>query len=248
MRVDGSRTDSPAHGSRATGAAAHWAWTAAVVLLAALVAFAAERSGAPARGRPALPPALEATRWGIVDDAAGAARAWSALALRGRTLVLFTGRWPALRGEDLHRARQTGGAPGGHVTPDTAVLAATLDGVVRRLVVVMPPRAWQARLEAVAGAKQLVRDGRCFSLPFDALERRFCAAGAASPPGEPALVLIEPSFFAEPGTTAVDGWATGGGVALGLVATRDPVAGAPEREAAARLAAAVGAVPLESAR
>lgn len=228
------------------------AWAAALLVAAGAVALALEAAGHASRTTFVAPPEFGATRWAAVGDAGDAVRVWAEAEQRGRRLLLLTGRWAlvqSMRLDALEASTARGAAPD-LVDANTAIMATARTGIARDLQVVMPPDAWQRRLDEVAAAKELVRGERAFSVPYHGFRRRFALPGALEPPGEPALVLVEPSFFAPGAPDDPAAWlrARGVEVDLGLVALADPTATPDQLERAAAFARHAGAVAVEVAR
>ncbi len=230
-----------------------WLWTGGLAALALLALGGAEARGRGARTFFAPPPEFRGGRWAMVGDAGQAFRVWRAAGLHGRAALVLTGRWSRPRSlrERPPTPREMAAGPGGPaeaVDADSALFAAAQLGIARRLEVVLPPAVLERRLGEVAGRKELVRERGAYRLPYEAVERRFSAPEAFAPPGEPVLVLVEPSFFqaGAPGDPAA--WLASRGAAfdLGLVALEDPAADAGQREAARLFAAAQGAVFVEA--
>lgn len=236
------------------GLRARWAWSGVLAASAVLAALASDCHGLASRRPFEPPPDLRGVSWATVGDAADAYRVWEAAGVRGRRLVVLTGRWSKPRNlkerppapEEL--AAGSGG--GDIVDQDSALFAAAQSGIARRLDVVMPPSALDRRLAEVAGQKALERSGRAFRLPYEALERRFSAPEAFAAPSETVLVLVEPSWFQEGAPPDPAAWLAGLGARhdLALLALDDPAAGDEQRVRARRLGTVLGAQLLEVQR
>lgn len=226
-----------------------WSWALSLLALSVALAAAAEAHGRSARRTFAAPGELGGARWGTVAGAGDALRAWVAAGVRGRRLVVFTGRWTALPPAEADRLVRGAdeASTDERVDDDTALLLASRWGIARRLVVVMPPPAWRDRVEQLRAVKGFELTDGCASAPFMGLQRQFCLPEALPRSGEPALVLVEPSYFG-PGGGAPAPPVSGLDLDLGLVAETDPRATEPARARARDLAASLSAVQLETGR
>jgi hypothetical protein len=228
-------------------------WAVGLVIAGALVAASLHAWGRASRTSFDPPPGHE--RWAAVSDAAGAYRALRAAGVRGRRVVFLTGRWSRPRslwerpmaGEQLDAliARERT-----EVDSDSALFAAARDGIFRSFDVVMPPAALAKHLAEVAGRKELVRLEGGFSLPYDALERRFTRPDSLVAPLEPVVVVLEPSFFQDGAPARVADWLADRETRfdLAFIALDDAEATDAQRDVARALAASVHAVALEGAR
>ncbi|HTN51157.1 MAG TPA: hypothetical protein VML50_02040 [Anaeromyxobacter sp.] len=223
-------------------------WAAALTALAITLVPCLDALGRASRSPARLTPAPGSAPWVMVPDAASAYRLMSAAGVRGCWLVVLTGRWSRPRslwsrprpGEGFAAAAARARAV---VDADGALFALARDGIARRLDLVMPPAVLERRMAEVAGQKGLaVREGG-FSLPYDALERRFSVPDAFAAPREKVVVLVEPSFFQEGAPAEAASWLASRGtqVELGLIATDDGQSTAAQRAAALALGDAVGA-------
>jgi hypothetical protein len=200
------------------------------------------------------PPEMTGPPVAMVGDAADALRVWRTAGVRGRRLVVLTGQWSRPRDakarpptpEELSPRREGGDL----VDAGSAVYAAGVLGIARRMDVVMPAAAFTHRMGEVRGLKGLVREDGAFRLPYHGLERRFSTTAAFVAPTEPALVLVEPSWFTDGAGPEPLGWLAERGVKsdLALVAMDDPAATAKERLAAEAFGRAAGASFLEAER
>jgi hypothetical protein len=227
-------------------------WTSAIVLFTVAAAWCAEAKGHAARTTFSPPPEFGTVRWATVGDAGDAVRVWGEAGLHGRKVILLTGRWAQVKSmnREAVEAAAASGSSLDLLDADTAVLAAARSAIARELSVVMPPEAFQRRIDEVGGAKELSRGDGWFTLPFHGFARRFSVPGSVETPGEPVLALVEPSFFADGAPASPERWLRERGVEveLGLVALADPAATPEQRERAALFAQAAGAVSVEVAR
>jgi hypothetical protein len=228
------------------------AWMCAIAVLTAATAGYAEVRGREARTSFSPPAEFRGARWATVGDAGEAVRVWGEAGLRGRKVLLLTGRWARVKdlGRDVIEAAAAGQAPFDLIDADTAVLVAARSGIARDLQVVLPPAAYAQRLDEVRGAKEIRQGEGWLSLPFHGFERRFAVPAALAPPGEAVLALVEPSFFSDGAPQAPDQWLRERGVEveLGLVALSDPAATDAQRARAAAFAQGARAVAVEVAR
>jgi len=231
-------------------------WTAALVAVFAVAVAWTGAAGPGARATFEPPPDFNGRRWAVVRDAAEAFRAWSAAGVHGRRLVVFSGRWATVTPDTLPGAGtqpvpagaqvDETGLPTDLVDRDTALLAAARSGIAREVIAVMPPAAYAARRE-VASRDKAARLGEGWhDHPYHGFPRRFALATALPPIDEPALVLIEPSWFGTPG--ALDPRAVlrraGSKADLGLLALEDPVASEAQVLAAQGYAEELQALPV----
>ena len=225
-----------------------WRWSAALLALSLLGVAAAEVHGHGARRAFHRPEGFEGA-WAAVADAGAAARVWEAGQVTGRRLVVLTGRWAALPPGVLQQllAEEAGRSFSEVVDADTALLTSARVGLVRSLLVVMPPAAWARRVEELAGQRGLRREEGCVTTPWLGIERTFCRPDALRGSAEPALVLVEPSWFAAAEAEPLERWLGKAGVAveLGLVAADDPTADDTMRARAEAFGQRVGAPSLE---
>jgi hypothetical protein len=232
------------------------AWAAALALLAVGSVAAVEVRGRSSRLPFAPPPELRGHEWAAVSDAAGAFRVWRAAGVRGRWIVVLTGRWSRPRDprEVLASARElmaVGGRDGSvseFVDPENALYAAAQTGIGRRFSVAMTPSSLARKAEeSRAQADFAPEGGDSFRFPFHGLLRRFSTPDRLEPPPEPALVLVEPSFF-QPQAVAPDRLLRARGVSfdLALVALDDPAADEAQRTAARKFVETLGAPFVET--
>jgi hypothetical protein len=221
-----------------------------------LVAGALQARGLSARVPFDASRELDGRPWASVGDAADAVRVWLASGIRGRRLLVLTGRWSRPRTlenapvTEADLARGLAGEPLDMLDADAALWLAGTRGIARSLDVVMPPEAFARRVAEVSGKRGFARRPGGFALPFDAYERAFWTPDGYPPAAETVLVLIEPSFFAPGGPPDVARWLQRRGIRfdLALVALEDPVATEAQRAEARRLVADVEAPFVEVPR
>jgi hypothetical protein len=231
-------------------------WAAACTALLLLVVASLQARGHGARVPFDASRELGGRPWASVGDAADALRVWMASGLRGRRLLVLTGRWSRPRTlenapvSEADLARGLSGAPLDLLDANAALWMAGTRGIARSLDVVMPPAAFARRRAEVSGKRGFAPRPGGFALPFDAYERTFWTPDGYPPAEETVLVLIEPSFF-EPGAPPdVGRWLRRLGVRfdLALVALEDPVATEDQRAETRRLVADVEAPFVEVPR
>lgn len=217
-------------------------------------AAAVEAIGVASRREFVAPPEMRGGRWAIVSDAGEAVRVWLAAGVHGRKLVVLTGRWgqPA---KPTYAGKGAGGGPAhpqeeaSMIDAESALFAAARTGVAREIFAVMPPAAFERRRAEIGGGKETAAGPGWLRQPFHGYPRTFARPDALPRIDEPALLLVEPSFFA-PGTPpSLGAWLARRGIAfdLALVAADDPSADDPQREAAQVFAESVGCVSLQAA-
>jgi hypothetical protein len=231
-------------------APSRWAWSAVIALLS-LAAFAGLDAAGKSARRPFNPVAqFGAARWGAVRDAADAVQVWRSSGVRGQRLLVLTGRWGKLQkeaarlassGRDLDQA--------GLLDASSALFAAMHYGLARDIQVVMPLPAFNRRRAALRATSEHL-DGKgdgWFLHLIHGFARRFSTPDQIAPPGEPVLLLVEPSYFSSGSPGRPDLWLQERGIPYtsALVALSDPESSAGEQEQAALFAGAVGAVRVE---
>jgi hypothetical protein len=232
------------------------AWAAAIAVLAAGSIVAVQARGRSARLPFDPPPELRGHPWVAVGDATSAFRVWRAAGIRGRWLVVLTGRWSRPRdprevlatAEELLATRGPDGSLPEFVDAENALYAAAQVGIARRFSVAMTPPSLARRIEESRGKPDFEPEsGDAFRFPFHGLARRFSTPDRLDAPTEPALVLVEPSFFAA-GGDAPDRLLRDRGVSfdLALVALDDPAADDAQRAAARAFVAAMNAPFVEA--
>jgi hypothetical protein len=189
-------------------------------------------------------------RWALVGDAATAVELWSAAGLRGRRVLVASGRWgkppPAA-------ATPAGPSPGASAPEDRigrvggALYDATMRGLARELTVVMPRTAFEARIEALRSSPETTLGDGWARQPFHGIPRSFHRPSTLPALDEVVLVLVEPSFFEAGAPPDLPAWLESQGVRfdLALIAAWDPEATPAQLELAQALAARVGAIPVE---
>jgi hypothetical protein len=242
----------PVNGHRRTSAA----WTLALVTVGIGAAVAADQHGRASRLRFTPPDSFQGHRWGLIQDAAAATEFWSASGLRGRQLLVASGRWGKPVPQEVVAAMARAEAAG-QITPalerasqvSGALFEATMRGVARELLVVMPPAAFGTRVAAIRAARETTVGAGWASQTYHGIPRTFFLPSQLARPGEEVLLLVEPSFFADGAPTDLVGWLEEKGVRfdLALIAAQDPEATPSQQEAAQALAASLGAVTLEVA-
>lgn len=226
-----------------------WSLVALIGIAALATVASAQRLGLESR-RLAGPVASPPLAWRTVPDAGAAFEAWRAAGVRGRRLVVFSGRWSSVPpGEVVEPdfpATYRRLAPhaldiGATVRPDTALLLAAYSGVARALTTVMPPAAVAARAEATRATPGQVSRPGLISSPASGFQRWIVSCDLPPPgpwpSGEPVLVLVEPSYLGATGCPEVEAWLAARGLAsdLAVVALQDPAADQAQRALAAAM-------------
>lgn len=209
-------------------------WAIALALLAAAATAAAHWHGLGSRVPFRSPPQLPQLQAASVRDAADAFVLWKGSGVNGRRVIVLTGRWSG---------PGRGGAGGGGALPDmsSALYWAAHDGIARGFDVVMPPAAFERRRAADARSKNFRGEDGAFRHDLQGFRLRFSLPQALAAPPEPALVLIEPTWFSEGAPADPIGWLSDRRVRtdLVIVALDDPEADDPQRRAAAEYARAM---------
>jgi hypothetical protein len=222
----------------------------ALVALFAAAALALDRHGHAARIAFAPPEDFKGQRWAVIQDAASAVELWSAAGLRGRRLLVATGRWGKPVVAD-GAAAPSSPAPGGPSDRaglvSGALFEATMRGVARELLVVMPDAAFASRVSAIRPARETTLGDGWARQPYHGIARAFYRPAALPRLDETVLLLVEPSFFAAGSPPELTAWLEARGVRfdLGLIAVQDPEATPAQEAAALELATRVGAVQVE---
>lgn len=208
-------------------------WAAAIAAATAAVLAAAEWHGRASRVPFPAPAALARRPLATVGSAADAFLLWRGSGSNGRRLVVLTGQWSS--------------RPGGKVDAHSALYWAARLGVVRAVDVVMPAAPFAQRVAAVEAHKDFRREDGAFRLDLHGFWFRFSLPGAFRTPAEPALVLVEPSWFSGGAPPDPLAWLAAAGLRtdLALVALDDPSASDGDRLAAAAYAKATGLPRLE---
>jgi hypothetical protein len=207
-----------------------WAGGIAIATVAAVVL--AGWHGRESRAAFHAPPELSLRPAAGVGSAADAFVVWQGSGLRGRRLVLLTGSFGGSgRTEDVPGAR-------GGVTAAGAVYWAARLGMVRTIDVVMPPSDFERQRASDAGHKAFQPESGAYRHDLHGFWLRFSLPGALLPPSEPALVLVEPTWFRPGAPPDPLAWLSSVGVRsdLALVALDGPAATESDRRAAAEYA------------
>ncbi len=211
-------------------------WTAGIVLLAIAVLVLSERHGHATRIGFAAPPELVRRPVAAVGSAAEAFVVWRGSGVRGRRLVLLTGRWGAAPREGAPPGAATG-VPGMGSGPsaDSAPYWAARLGLTRGFDVVMPPAEFEARRALDAGHKEYWPETGAYRHDIHGFHIRVSSPAAFVRPDEPVLVLVEPTWFRPGAPPDPLAWLKSAGVQtdLVLVALDDPSATDADRAAAA---------------
>jgi hypothetical protein len=207
-------------------------WAAGIAIATTAVIALASWHGRESRAVFHAPPELARRPAAGVGSAADALVVWQGSSLRGRRLVLLTGTFG---GSD--RAEGTPGAGGG-VTAESAVYWAARLGLVRAIDVVMPPADFERQRAGDVGHKAFQPESGAYRHDLHGFWLRFSLPGALLPPAEPALVLVEPTWFRPGAPPDPLAWLSSVGVRsdLVLVALDGPAATESDRRAAAEYA------------
>jgi hypothetical protein len=204
-------------------------WTAGIAIATVATFVLAGWHGRESRALFHPPPGLAQRPAAGVGSAAGAFTVWRGSGLRGRRLVLLTGQFLGPGGtQDTSEA-------GGGVTAAAAVYWAARLGLVRAIDVVMPPSDFERQRAGDAGRKAFQPETGAYRNDLHGFWLRFSLPGALLPPAEPALVLIEPTWFRPGAPPDPLAWLSSVGVRtdLVLVALDGPAATDSDRRAAA---------------
>lgn len=207
-------------------------WAAGITLALASVLALAQAHGRASRAWFHPPPELARRPAASVESAAEAFVVWKGSELRGRRLILLTGQWGDPR-------RDSGNLPArGGVTAASAPYWAARLGLARAFDVVMPPAAFEERRAADSTHKVFRPENGAYRHDLHGFWLRFSLPSALVPPGEPALVLVEPTWFRPGAPPDPLAWLSSLGVQvdLALVALDDPEATDADRLAAATYA------------
>jgi hypothetical protein len=233
---------------------AHPWWGVTLFLLAAAAAFAVDWHGHASRIAFTPPEDFQGRRWAVVQDAAAAVELWNSAGLRGRRVLVATGRWgkPVVPGAPATMPPEPSpAAPAG--PPDRgaqvsgALFDATMRGLARELVVVMPSAAFDARISAIGSARETTLGPGWARQPYHGIPRTFVRPSTLPVQDEAVLLLVEPSFFSEGAPPDLTAWLEARGVHfdLALIAAQDPEATPDQETAALALAGRVGAIQVE---
>jgi len=207
-------------------------WAAGIAIATAAAFVLANWHGRESRAAFHAPPELAQRPAAGVTSAAEAFVVWQGSGLRGRRLVLLTGRFGGSgRGQDAP-------GPGGGVTPGSAVYWAARLGLVRAIDVVMPPADFESQRAGDASHKVFRPEAGAYRHDLHGFWLRFSLPDALLPPTEPVLVLVEPTWFRPGAPPDPLAWLSSVGVRtdLALVALDDPAATESDRRAAAEYA------------
>jgi hypothetical protein len=190
------------------------------------------------------PPELARRPAAGVGSAADAFEVWRGSGLRGRRLVLLTGNFGG-----SGQAQDAPGTSGG-VTAASAVYWASRLGLVRAIDVVMPPADFERRRAGDAAHKAFQPEVGAYRHDLHGFWLRLSLPGALLPPAEPALVLVEPTWFRPGAPPDPLAWLSSVGVRsdLILVALDGPAATESDRRAAAEYARGAGVPTLQIER
>jgi hypothetical protein len=219
-----------------------WATGIAVATVAAFVL--AGWHGRESRARFHAPPALAQRPAASVGSAADAYVVWKGSGLRGRRLVLLTGQFGG------SGRLQEAPSAGRGVTPASAVYWASRLGLVRAIDVVLPPADFERQRAGASASKAFKPETGAYRHDLHGFWLRFSSPDAVLPPDEPALVLVEPSWFRPGAPPDPLAWLSSVGVRtdLALVALDDPNATEADRRAAAEYARSARIPQLEIER
>jgi hypothetical protein len=229
-------------------------WTAAICVVAAIALASAEWHGRSSRIAFHAPARTPQFRLASVRDVADAFLVWRESS-HGRRLVVLTGRWSGPRtssspGASAGDAPLGSGLAGDPLTADSALYWAARLGVVRSFDVVMPPALFERRAAEDAGHRPFEAEDGAFRHDLNGLRLRFALPRAFVAPAEPALVLVEPTWFSAGAPPDPLAWLASAGVRTDLVllALDDPDATDGERRAATAYARSANAPRLNVVR
>ena len=207
-------------------------WAAGIAITTAAAFMLANWHGRESRAAFHAPPELARRPVAGVSSAAEAFVVWQGSGLRGRRLVLLTGRFGG-----SERAEASPGAGAG-VTAASAVYWAARLGLVRAIDVVMPPAEFERQRTGDAAHKVFQPEAGAYRHDLHGFWLRISLPGSLLPPTEPALVLVEPTWFRPGAPPDPIAWLSSVGVRtdLALVAFDDPSATESDRRAAAEYA------------
>lgn len=229
------------------------AWAAAVSALSVLAIAATGAHGRASRSYFTPPPELKGQRVLSVKGAAEAVVIWRNEGIRGRELVVLTGRWsrpgaarphPRTLGEMEARRSESAFET---LDDSGALFTAASAGIARRMEVVMPPKVFEERRAEVSDRRGFQPHAEAYSLPHEGYARRFSTPAGFTPASGRALILIEPSWFTDETPADPLGWLSAMGISgdLSIISLEDDAASKESLAAAERYAAAVGAVRAE---
>ena len=211
---------------------ARFLWAAGIAIATVAAIVLAGWHGRESRAAFQAPPELARRPAASVGSAADALAVWQGSGLRGRRLVLLTGTFGG-----SGRAQDAPGASGG-ITAASAVYWAARLGLVRAIDVVMPPADFERQRAGDAAHKAYQPEGGAYRHDLHGFWMRFSLPGALLAPAEPALVLVEPTWFRPGAPPDPLAWLSSVGVRsdLVLVALDGPAATESDRRAAAEYA------------
>lgn len=207
-------------------------WTAGIAIATVAAIVLAGWHGRQSRAAFHAPPELLRRPAAGVGSAADALVVWRGSGLRGRRLVLLTGTFGG-----SGRAEDAPGLSGG-VTAASAVYFAARLGLVRAIDVVMPPADFERQRADDSAHKAFQPEAGAYRHDLHGFWLRFSLPGALLPPAEPAMVLVEPTWFRPGAPPDPLAWLSSVGVRsdLVLVALDGPAATESDRRAAAEYA------------
>ena len=229
------------------GRRAQLVWTALLLAGALAAALAADQHGRASRAAFAPPADFQGRRWAVTRDAASAVELWAQVGVHGRRVLVATGRWSKPVAQDQGPAPEAGSAADRAVRVAGALFDATQRGLARELTVVMPTAAFEARVAAMRAIPEATFGDGWALQPYHGIPRGFFRPATLPRPGEPVVLLIEPSFFSGDAPPDLLAWLDERGVRfdLGVIVAQDPAASEAQQTAAMDLATRVGAVPVE---
>lgn len=214
-------------------------WAAGIALATCAVIGLSAWHGRESRAAFHPPPGLASRPVAGVGSAADAFAVWRGSGLKGRRLVLLTGQFGG-----SGRTPDAPG-PGGGVTAATAVYWSARLGLVRAIDVVMPPGDFERQRAGDVSHKVFRPEDGAYRHDLHGFWLRVSLPRAFLPPDEPALVLVEPTWFRPGAPPDPLAWLSSLGVRtdLLLVALDDPSATEADRRAASEFARGAG-IPL----
>jgi hypothetical protein len=219
-------------------------WAAGIAIATIAVIGLSAWHGRESRATFHPPPGLASRPVAGVGSAADAFAVWRGSGLKGRRLVLLTGQFGG-----SGRAPEAPG-PGGGVSAATAVYWSARLGLVRAIDVVMPPADFDRQRAGDASHKVFRPVDGAYRHDLHGFWLRFSLPRAFLPPDEPALVLVEPTWFRPGAPPDPLAWLSSLGVRtdLVLVALDDPSATEADRRAASEFVRSAGIPVLQIER
>jgi len=211
-------------------------WAAGITVATIAVIGLSAWHGRESRATFHPPPELARRPVAGVGSAADAFAVWRGSGVKGRRLVLLTGQFGG-----SGRAPEAPG-PGGGVTAAGAIYWSARLGLVRAIDVVMPPTDFERQRAGDAGHKVFRPEDGAYRHDLHGFWLRFSQPRALLPPNEPALVLVEPTWFRPGAPPDPIAWLSSLGVRtdLLLVALDDPSATESDRRAASEFVRGAG--------